>query len=128
MCYKLKDPFRATRASRNSIVSVRTRFKRIRTGNKKARLTAAERREAEAAETRCYTTPTTIQQMVVQGNIDLFVANLPSTYDKEVANYNAEMAAHENQVANWVGRAAAAEMVPLPFKNIEAFRDHIEAQ
>jgi hypothetical protein len=119
MCFKLKDPFRTRRAARDSFVAFRTRFKRMRTGNKKARLTAAERRAAEAVDARqhegvtgSYTIPTpapqpvAVQQMVAQGNIDPFVAQLPGTYDVEEARYNG-MNAFFNSFAysrsgNWI--------------------------
>ncbi len=115
------------RRSRSGFAWLRTQMKRLTTGNRKATLTKRERMSAILDEEKSQNTPTmTIATMVAQGNVDPFVAELAGTYD--VAKTNTELTARNAQVVSLVGRAEAAEIVPLPFDSMADFIAHVNCQ
>ncbi len=60
------------------------------------------------------------------GRTDSFAMAITGAFD--VAKTNAEMTARNEQVVRLVGRAEAAELVPLPFGDMGEFMRHVECQ
>lgn len=88
-------------------LSVATYMKRLRTQDPKAKLTAAEKRQvlARQAAFDATVTPTANEQMVAQGNVGNFAAELVSTNDQAFHLYQARAA----QMASVMGHARANE-------------------
>jgi hypothetical protein len=72
-------------------VSIATYFKRLRSGNPKARLTAAEKHSAIANHAARVAAAKLVapQQMVVQGQVDPFIGEILPEFDRAVAHENA---------------------------------------